>query len=274
MLWYKTWLETRTRFLIGLILFSSIAAGLPFMHPFVVRTLSGAGPDIRRMLGNSVDELVRMTIDYRSYIWSQWFGKNLLEMWSLFAVILGVGGLTQEVSRGSTLLTLSLPASRHRLFAVRTGVVAAELFLLALVPSLLIPALSPMAGRVFPLGDTLIHAALMAAGGMVFLGVITCLSALFTDFWKPLLIAIAVEFVLVVIRPVLTLQLARTAHSHVGVSLGFPPPSYVWYNVYGVMDAQSYFWNGTLPWAGLAINLAVALALFYASARILARRDF
>jgi len=57
-----------------------------------------------------------LTRDYRGYVWLQWFRKELLQLGTLFAVLLGTGGL---FSQRSALFTLSLPASRRRLLGVR-----------------------------------------------------------------------------------------------------------------------------------------------------------
>ena len=53
-------------------------------------------------------------------------------MWTLFAVLLGTGGLLSQASGGGALFTLSLPVSRNRLLGVRAATGLAELLVLAL----------------------------------------------------------------------------------------------------------------------------------------------
>src|SRR5216684_7806355 len=112
MLWYKSWMETRWRFLIGLVMLMCSAAGAVFVYPKVMKLMPlvptlDAGGEIGRRIRESA-ELAR---EYRGYVWSQWFRQNLTQMWTLFAVLLGTGGLLSQTSGGATLFTLSMPAS-------------------------------------------------------------------------------------------------------------------------------------------------------------------
>jgi len=40
------------------------------------------------------------------------------------------------------------------------------------------------------------------------------------------------------------------------------------------MTAESYFYRGAVPWQGALVALALAMAMFYWSLRIMERRDF
>ena len=138
MLWYKSWLETRWRFLIGLALLMLLrlrhrARRIPKcmkLLPLAPRV------DLSGELGRRIAEAVELSRSYRGYVWSQWFRQNMPQMWTLFAVLLGTGGLLSQASGGGALFTLSLPVSRNRLLGVRAATGLAELLVLALVPSL------------------------------------------------------------------------------------------------------------------------------------------
>ena len=145
--------------------------------------------------------------NYRGYVWSQWFRQNLPQMWTLFAVLLGTGGLLSQASGGGALFTLSLPVSRSRLLGVRAATGLAELLVLALVPSLLLPLLSPAVGQTYSVGDALVHGVCLFIAGAVFFSLAFLLSTVFSDVWRPLLIVLCVATVLafgelVVRRPV------------------------------------------------------------------------
>src|SRR5207249_9746555 len=124
MLWYKAWLETRWRFLIGLTLLMCSAMGVVFTYPKVLELMPML-PAIKigGELGKQIREAAELTRDYRGYVWLQWFRKELLQLGTLFAVLLGSGGL---FSQRSALFTLSLPASRRRLLGVRATAGLAE----------------------------------------------------------------------------------------------------------------------------------------------------
>src|ERR1700682_2873727 len=129
MLWYKSWMETRWRFLIGLAVLIVSTAGTVLAYPRIIRLLPLLPKlDLSGEMGRQIAESMELLRDYRGYVWSQWFLKNMPQMWGLFAVLLGTGGLP---SGGGTLYALSLPVSRHRLLGVRVGSGLAELGVLA-----------------------------------------------------------------------------------------------------------------------------------------------
>jgi ABC-2 type transport system permease protein len=191
MLWYKSWLETRSRFLIGLALLICSAAATVFTYPKVQELLTMVpSMDLSGEIGRKIREGALLAREYRGYVWSQWYRQNAIQMWTIFAAILGTGGLLSQVSGGGALFTLSLPASRGRLLAVRAAAGLAELLVLALVPALLIPILSPGIGQNYGLGESLVHAMCLFVAGAVFFSLSFFLSTVFNDIWRPLLFAL------------------------------------------------------------------------------------
>ena len=77
MLWYKSWLETRWRFLIGFAVLMLSACGTVFVYPEVVKLLPMASKVERSgEIGRKVAEAVDLASTYRGYIWSQWFHQK------------------------------------------------------------------------------------------------------------------------------------------------------------------------------------------------------
>src|SRR5262245_38655465 len=191
MLWYKAWLETRWRFLIGLALLVCSAAAVVFTYPRVVELMPMVSrTDTGGLLGERIREAAEVARTYRGYAWAQWFNQNLANMWTLFAVLLGTGGLLAQASGGAALFTLSLPVSRNQLVQVRALTGLAELFVLAVVPSLLLPLLSPAVGQSYGVGDTLVHSICLFVAGGVFFSLAVLLSTVFSDIWRPFLIVL------------------------------------------------------------------------------------
>lgn len=253
MLWYKAWLETRWRFLTGLLLGSAFGALVVVAYP----ALGGVQVDVSQVpepFKRMAEEGLALAGTYAGYVWSQWFGKNLLSVWTFFAVLIGVGGVVTESSRGSALWTLSLPATRGRLLGVRAAVGALELLVLALVPSLVVPALSPAIGQSYPVADALLYGLTAFSGGLVFYCFSLLLSTVFAEQLKPVVVGLGVAFGLSLVALV-----SRTLADH---------------SVYGVMSGEKYFREGALPWAGLAACVALSAAMFLAALRTLERRDF
>jgi hypothetical protein len=230
MLWYKSWLETRWRFLIGLVLLLCSAAATVFTYPEIVKLLPSAPPNAGGILGEKIRQSVELAREYRGYVWSSWFRGNLAQWASVFGVLLGTAGVLSHP--GGALFTLSLPVSRARLLAVRAATGLAELFVIAFIPSMLIPLFSPAIHHTYGVANALIHSACLFVAVAVFFSLAFLLSTVFDDPWRPVLIAIAIAFLLAVIDQLLN----RPAFS-----------------IYRVMSGESYFRSGHVPWVGLLV---------------------
>src|SRR5260370_38341868 len=115
MLWYKSWLETRSRFLIGLVLIIFSAVGVVMFYPRLLNLLPEVNRvDVGGVLGRRIKEGAELVHTYRGYVWSQWLRQPMSNMLTLFAVLLGAVGLLSQASRGGAVFTLSLAVSRHR----------------------------------------------------------------------------------------------------------------------------------------------------------------
>ena len=255
MLWYKSWLETRWRFLIGLALLMLSAAGAVLAYPRVMKLLPLVPTvEVSGELGRRIREGADLMRDYRGYVWSQWLRQSMTQLWTLFAVLLGTGGLLSQASGGGALFTLSLPVSRNRLLGVRAATGLAELLVLAFVPPLLLPLLSPAVGQTYGIGDALVHGACLFIAGAVLFSLAFLLSTVFSDVWRPALIAGCAAAVLGICEPF------------------FPGLSR--YGLFGIMDGEMYFRGGGLPWLGLLASAAVSAAMLFAATRNIARQDF
>jgi len=255
MLWYKAWLETRWRFAIGLAILILSATGTVLAYPRVV-TLLPLVPsvDTSTEVGRRIKEIADLSRSYRGYIWAQWLRQNMTQMLSLFAVLLGTGGLLSQASGGGALFTLSLPVSRGRLLGVRAATGLMELLALALIPSLALPLLSPAVGAIYGVGDALVHGVCAFVAAMVLFSAASLLSTLFTDVWRPALIVCGAAAVLGLVEPFFG-ELSR-------------------YSLFGVMDGEMYFRGDGWPWLGLLASAAVSAAMLLAASRNLARQDF
>jgi hypothetical protein len=242
MLWHKSWLETRWRFLIGVALAICSAAATVLIYPRVLELVPLVPGNVSGPIGEQIREAAKLTRDYRGYVWSHWYRQNLPQVATLFAIILGTADLA-SLSRGA-LFALALPVSRARIAGARAATGIMELFILVFVSSFAVPILSPAIGRSYGAADTLIHSAVLFVVVCMFFALAFLLSTMFSDPWRPLLIAIAVAFVL-------------SAISHARV-----------------MSAESYFRTGRLPWIGLLVTALISAALYAAAVINLQRRDF
>jgi ABC-type transport system involved in multi-copper enzyme maturation permease subunit len=255
MLWYKSWLETRWRFAIGLAILILSATGTVLAYPRVL-TLLPLMPavDTSNEVGRRIKEIGDLSRTYGGYIWAQWLHQNMTQMLSLFAALLGTGGLLSQASGGGALFTLSLPVSRDRLLGARVATGLTELLVLAFIPSLALPLLSPAVGGTYAIGDALVHGACAFVAATVIFSAASLLSTVFTDVWRPALIVCGAAAVLGVIEPFFG-QRSR-------------------YSLFGIMAGEMYFRGDGLPWLGLLASAVVSAAMLFAASRNLARQDF
>jgi hypothetical protein len=255
MLWYKSWLETRWRFLIGLAILILSATGTVLAYPRVEKLLPLVPAiDASGEVGRRLKEIGELSRSYRGYIWAQWLRQNMAQMLSFFAVLLGSGGLLSQAARGGGLFTLSLPVSRDRLIGVRAATGLAELLALAFIPSLVLPLLSPAVGQRYGIGDVLVYGSCAFLAAAVLFSLATWLSTVFTDVTRPILIACAIAACLAIVEPFFG-ERSR-------------------YGLFGTMCGEMYFRGAGLPWLGLLASAAVSAAMLFAASRNLARQDF
>ena len=65
MLWYKSWLETRWRFVIGLALLILSAGATVLAYPQVLKLLPPGKPNLGGEIGRRVTEAMELARDYR-----------------------------------------------------------------------------------------------------------------------------------------------------------------------------------------------------------------
>jgi len=251
MVWQKAWLDTRWRFVTGLALLVVLACGTVIDYRAVQQLVpqTHVSFDATTRLGRALQEAIETERDFRGFIWWQWFRQNLAQLWTLFAILLGAGGLLARSAGDGALFTLALPASRRQLLGGRIALGLAELAALAVVPSLVIVLMSPAIGEQYSIVDALVHGACLLVAGSSWYVLTILLSTIFRDVWRPMLLtgalvllAAAVEF-----------------------SSGVGP--------FQVMNATRYFRAGQLPWIGLALSTLTMLALWYAADRNYERQD-
>jgi ABC-2 type transport system permease protein len=149
MLFYKAWVESRTRFLLSF----GAMAGLCFIFVFF-------NHDVRTAVTDH-------DVSYAEYIWKAVFKGQLRDIYVVPSLLLGLGGLDRERTYGTTGYTLALPISRWHLIAARgiTGVI--ETTVLAFLPATLVPALSPCIHQVYPWEQALHFGVLWSIGGIL-----------------------------------------------------------------------------------------------------------
>ncbi len=170
---------------------------------------------------------------------------------TIFAALLGSGSPLVK-SGGGALFSLALPVSRGRWIFARAETGLAEIFVLAVAPSIAIAGLAPFVSEQFALIDAVVYGLCAFVVASLFFAVAVFLSTLFNDVWRPLLLTCLVAIGLAAAGTVL-------------------PETH---GLFQAMGGGGYFYGEGLPWAELLISAGGAAGLIYAAAANVARRDF
>jgi hypothetical protein len=139
MLRYKSWLDTRLWFFLGLIALSAQVIALYMSYPMDPATTYPNGA-----LGVTAAEMTRLRTDeFRGYIWLRWFSTTMLLIWPVFAIRLAGTGLEES---------------------------AGQIAAITIVPSLLLCAMAPLRGQHYPVSDALMHSAILMVGSLGLFG--------------------------------------------------------------------------------------------------------
>jgi hypothetical protein len=257
MLWYKSWTDTRWRFLLGLVILVVFACGT-VMSFSTVQALAAAVPPEAVVGNDSLQQELQESLDlvrtFRGYAWSQWFAQGLSGvpgLLTLFAALLGSGSPLVKSGSG-VLFSLALPVPRHRWIGARAATGLAELFALALAASVTVALTAPLIGEQFAMADAVLYGSCAFVVASLFFAIAMLASTAFNDVWRPLLLTCLAAVLLA------------------GVGMALPAR----HGLFEAMAGGDYFYDASLPWPELLVSAAATAGLLYAASAIVARRDF
>jgi ABC-2 type transport system permease protein len=237
MLWYKAWLETRTRFLIAFF-------GITFViAQFIYRQVKDALP-----------------ISGMSYYYFVLHNGHqfLTFLWVIAFTMLMMGGLLREKAVGASTFSLALPVSRPRLVWTRIAVGLVQALALAIVPWSVMFLVACLAGKPLDVGPALAHLTLMLGGGIFFFATAVLSSSLVEGEYTAPLVAFG-------------------AVAAIAFGFNDPPlRSYSpWHIMFaGVLLRRPPEPPAGIPWSTIAGFVVLAAVLLALSVHLVSRRDF
>ncbi|HEY7338858.1 MAG TPA: hypothetical protein VH639_28475 [Bryobacteraceae bacterium] len=168
----KAWKESRVRFAIMVLALAWICAAIVLLQ---------------RIASARSDE----SMSYAQFIWKAVYRGAVRDLFTILAMLLGLGGLLQEQAKGTAGFTLALPVSRKRMVAARAVVGLAEVAFLSFIPAILLPLLSPLVNESYPLGAALTFGVLWTAGGSILFAATFLLSAVLAGEYTPWIVCTA-----------------------------------------------------------------------------------
>jgi ABC-type transport system involved in multi-copper enzyme maturation permease subunit len=164
MLWYKAWLETRSRFLISLIAMVVLCA--VFVHH------------------GDRDAIDQVSPDYYNYV--LFVGHQMLAtMWVLAVTLIMMGGLVREKATGASAFTLALPISRRRLMMVRIGMGLIQAAMLAICPWVAMFSAGAIFGKTHSVAQAVYYLVSLLGGGLLFFGMAVLVSSVIGGEYTP-----------------------------------------------------------------------------------------
>jgi ABC-2 type transport system permease protein len=238
-LWYKAWLETRSRFLASLCVVTSVVV-LAVHH----------------------EEYVLSPVPERDTYQLLFFVHHyLMGLWMLCVVLLGMGGLIRERAAGASSYTLALPVSRVRLVAIQVAVGLLEAIGLAVIPWAAILLTTAIKDRPFPLSQAVFYVLLLISGGLVYFALSVLISSLLEGEYT----APAVAYGIMILSGVICAN-----------SESLRPYADLWRFMGGNnhFNDSTYLLSGPFPWLGALAGISVTAFLLLASVGVVYRRDF
>jgi hypothetical protein len=247
MLWYKSWRESRMRFFLSLGVWAILCMST------IYRAKTGFPPP------------ERPDLPYSAWVWGSIYGNLNPTIFVILAMIFGLGGLQRERPVGTAPFTLSLPVSRTRLITVRALAGLIQIMILALIPALLIPTLSPLiAHQSYAFTQAVQFGLLFFAWGMVAYSVGFLYSSLFGgEFTGTAVCVISPVVYRVFVASSATLQ-DHPAFNYVTFMSGMP----------FIQSPVKVLIDKPLPAATLLILGSVAAMFLMCAARITEKLDF
>jgi ABC-type transport system involved in multi-copper enzyme maturation permease subunit len=253
MLFYKAWLESRLRFLVGFAAVTTVCVLYIRLRPVLV---PGWIADLRNPQSSGRPAWLSLGVhDLNFYAWHFLFENKLQQFWVLFAILFSFGGLLREKENGTSAFSLGLPVSSRRWLKTRLLVAAAESILLGLTAAIVVPLVAWSIHESYPVSQVIAHCLLIVCAGTVFLA----LGGVFSTLIRGEQMALAITLV-VLGAPYLFIQeyvreaapnawVLRVDISHVMAG----PPQLTW---------------ATTPWLGLAVSLLLAICFLFVAAKI------
>ena len=238
MLWYKAWLETRSRFLISLI-------GMVVLCSVVV-------------FHGDRNAIYQVPADYYNYVFL--VGHQILvTMWVLAVTLIMMGGLLREKATGSSAFTLVLPVSRGRLMMVRICMGLIQAVTLAIAPWVAMFSVGSIFGKTHSVSQAAYYLVLLLGGGLLFFGMAVLVSSVISGEYT----APVVSFGAVI----------ATA---VGLSSAALRPYSPWAFMTGseYINRQTNLLSLPIPWLQTTIYIVVAGLLLAISVRVIQQQEF
>ncbi len=238
--------ESRWKIIIGLIIFIITAVSIPFTFKYVKELL----PMIPELPG--LEGFDRYLANYNIYTWSQWNGKNLYQVGTILAIIVGMNLIAGEKVSKTLEFLLARPISRSSLYFTKFSAGLLSLGLVIFGSTVFLYILSVIMGYELLAGDLFIST-LITFIGFIFIFTLTFLISTVLD--EPVKVGLLSAFVLLLLAIPGWFQKTRQL------------------SVFHHMSAAEYFLEGKFPFLPLLAVLLLSAGMYYVGIRIFEKKQ-
>ena len=259
MLLHKAWLESRFRFLTGLIAVIAVCVIFMKLRPVLLPGWVIALNDPN--LAGKPPWLAVGISDVNFYAWHFLYENKLQQVWVLFAILLAFGSINRERANGLATFSLSLPVTRRRWLVTGTLVTVAQAGALGFAAAVATWLAALSNNEPYSLAQALAHCALMVSAGLVFVGATLVISAVV----RGDLITIVVALLLLGVPYLFIQEYEREASPRAWVAR---------LDISHVMSGPSRLDWANTPWIGLGVCIAVFVGLWMLAAQLTERAEY
>ncbi len=238
--------ESRWKIIIGLIIFLITAASIPLTFKYV-KELMGMIPELP-----GLGDFDRFLANYNIYTWSQWNGKNLYQIGTILAIIIGMNLIAGEKVSKTLEFLLARPISRSSLYLTKFSAGLFSLTLVIFVSTVTLYIISVIMGYELLAGDLLVST-LISFIGFVFVFTLTFLLSTILD--EPVKVGLLSAFILLLLAIPGWFQ--KTNHL----------------SVFRHMTAAEYFLEGNFPFLPLFIILLASAGMYFLGLRAFEKKQ-
>jgi len=191
--------------------------------------------------------------NHNYYLWSQWNAKNLYQVGTILAILLGMNVFAGEVSRGTAGFLMTRPITRAEVFITKASAGAVMLFLIVFLSTLAL------------ILSAVIEFGTVDVGRLVVATIITIVGLLVIYSFS-LLISVLID------EPV-----KAGAVSALGVFLSAVPgwfPKTTNFSLFTHITATEYFTDGNLPVVELLVMVLLITIFLYVSLYKFSEKEF
>jgi len=190
----KLWFDTRSRFLIGIVVMIFLALLLSWSFYAVNKVMGQNGAGANAKIGaETKSEVMKVWSSYETIVDAAWYESYGAGMATILAIIMALGGPLADSQ--SVHLTLSLPVRRYRWLVAQVMLTLALTVVMMFVSTAVLLAVGALMGHTYPPGQAALNVLLSVVPVVAWVGLTLAVGSFALDKARTALIVIPANFI-------------------------------------------------------------------------------